>query len=355
MEPAETIKLPKSKLRKLVLDPVKSAQAINLIHVSDSIPGIQRKGKDSYIFKGKKVTDTAILARIKSLVLPPAWTDVWICPCENGHLQATGYDVKHRKQYRYHPLWNALRSQTKYFHMLDFGKALPGMRKRIRKDLSQQELTQTKVLAAVVALMQTTCIRIGNHTYEKENGSFGLTTFKDKHVKIEGAQIQFSFKGKKGVYHDVSIRNKKLAKIVQACKDIPGKELFQYYDEAGHRHSIDSGMVNSYIREISGGNFTAKDFRTWAGTLHALDILKDFEEPEHETMAKKKIVEAIDQVAGHPGNTRAVCRKYYIHPTIIEHYTQRSLISFFKPVNKSEPREQELSDSEMILMKILAA
>lgn len=358
MNATAEIKLTKRKLKSLGNDVIKTAEAVNLIYVNDTQPGIIRiKKNDNFIYKldGKTIKDIETLSRIKSLVIPPAWRNVWICAHADGHLQATGFDVKNRKQYKYHPLWNALRNHTKYFHLYDFGKALPAIRTQLQKDLSLPGLPLEKVLGVVVSLMQCTCIRIGNSIYEKLNGSFGLTTLKDKHVKIDGNKMKFSFKGKKGVYHDITLKSKKLSKIVQACRDIPGKELFQYYDEDGNRKSIDSGMVNGYIKSISGGYFTAKDFRTWAGTLQALQAFKELGNSDTETETKKKIVEALDMVAKQLGNTRTVCKKYYVHPAVIELYSQKKLGEYFSQITNSDCMESktELSNEEQVMMKIL--
>ena len=267
------VKLSPRKIKSIGSDPVKTAKAINLVYVNDTDEGIIREkqgDKFKYLFKNEKIQDDETLLRIKHLVLPPAWTNVWICPKENGHLQATGLDVKGRKQYKYHADWNKFRNQTKFYRLHQFGNVLPAIRLQLEKDLALPTLGQQKVLAAVVSLMERTNIRVGNNFYEKLYGSYGLTTLKDKHVKIEGNKLKFAFKGKKGVFHDISIKNNKLSKIVKQCRDIPGKELFQYFDENGERRSIDSGMVNDYIKIISGGSdFTAKDFRTWAGTVQA--------------------------------------------------------------------------------------
>lgn len=353
-----TITISRRKSKQLVNNSIKSAEAVNLVYVTNDQPGIQRlkKGK-GFIYKlnGRTVTDFDTIARIRSLVLPPAWTNVWICPLDNGHLQATGFDVRGRKQYKYHASWNALRNHTKYFHLHDFGKVLPAIRSRLEADLSKQGLPQEKVLALVVSLMQCTCIRIGNSVYEKLNGSFGLTTLKDQHVSISGSGMKFSFKGKKGVYHNISLKSRKLAKLVQACKDIPGKELFQYYNENGDRKCIDSGMVNSYIKAISGGNFTAKDFRTWAGSLHALSVFKTLGKPETVTETKKKIVEGLDLVAKRLGNTRTICKKYYVHPAILELYADKGLQKYFTRYNATDCTTvgTELSEEENILMAIL--
>ncbi len=358
METTEIESLPAKKIEKIIGDPVKSAEAINLVYVNDSEPGIQRikKGKNfTYRYREKPLKDEKQLARIRSLVLPPAWENVWICCLPNGHLQATGIDARKRKQYRYHNLWNALRNHTKFYRMIEFGKALPNIRLRLEKDLSRNGLTQEKVLAAIVMLMERTNIRVGNNIYEKLYGSFGLTTLKDKHVNISGSNIRFSFKGKKGIEHDIALKNRKLARIVQNCKDIPGKELFQYYDSEGNRHAVDSGMVNSYIKDISGQDFTAKDFRTWAGTVNAFLAFKEMGYGDTDTAQKKNLVAAIDKVAKELGNTRAVCRKYYVHPLLISLYETKSLDSYFKELDEisKDDNKADLTIDEKIVMKIL--
>lgn len=355
MKKTEAIRLTNKKLNKLLFDTAKSAEAVNLVYVNSSDPGITRiKADKGFVYKrnNKIVRDEDTLLRIKRLVIPPAWENVWICNSANGHLQVTGTDKMGRKQYKYHPLWNTLRNHTKFNHLSDFGKTLPAIRQRLQKDLSQKGLPLTKVLATIVSLMQLTCIRIGNSMYEKLYGSFGLTTLKDQHVKINGSELKFSFKGKKGVYHDISMKSKKLANIVKQCRDIPGKELFQYYDGNGDRKSVDSGMVNNYIKEISGGNYTAKDFRTWEGTLQALEVFKNMPPPATITESKRKIVEALDIVAKKLGNTRTVCKKYYVHPIVIDLYTTSTLIKFIgeQPV---EPKINALNSDEKILLKIL--
>ncbi len=253
----EVKKLTGKKIATIANDPEKTAKAVNLVYVADTDPGIERvrKGNDFfYRLKDEVVKDKEVLQRIKSLVIPPAWENVWICVLDNGHLQATGLDVKKRKQYRYHPLWNSLRNHTKFYRLLDFGKTLPKIRLQLEKDLSLPGLPQKKVLAAIVSLMERTHIRVGNTMYEKLYGSYGLTTLKDKHVAINGTTMNFCFKGKKGVQHEISLKNKKLSALVKKCRDIPGKELFQYYDDEGNRHSIDSGMVNEYIKSIPASN-----------------------------------------------------------------------------------------------------
>ena len=352
--------LPKKQMAKIIKDPVKTAEAANLVYVTDATPGIvrQKKAKDFFYVMGKeKINDEKRLKRIKGLVIPPAWENVWICTLENGHLQATGIDVKNRKQYRYHPAWNALRNHTKFYRLLDFGKALPAIRLQLEKDLATVGLTQQKVMATVVSLMERTNIRVGNNIYEKLYGSFGLTTLKNKHVHFSGSSIKFSFVGKKGIQHDISLKNKKLAAIVQKCRDIPGKELFQYYNEDGSRHSIDSGMVNEYIRNISGKDFSAKDFRTWSGTVNALLAFKEIGLAENDSAAKKNIVQALDKVAEHLGNTRTVCKKYYVHPLILSLYENRSLDKYFKQLDKIKILDEkaDLSREEKLIMKILSS
>lgn len=354
----EVLKISKRKIKSIGSDPVKTAKAILLVYVTDTEPGItrQKKGdKFEYYFKDEKIKDDEELLRFKHLAIPPAWTNVWICPRENGHLQATGFDALGRKQYRYHADWNKFRNQTKYYRLIDFGKALPEMRLQLEKDLSLTGLPQEKVLAAVVSLMQRTNIRVGNNMYEKLYGSYGLTTLKDKHVKIEGSKLKFSFKGKKGIMHDISLKNKKLSNIVKKCRDIPGKELFQYFDDNGERHSIDSGMVNEYIKKISGADFTAKDFRTWSGTVRALLALKTLGCCDTQAETKRRIVEALDKVSEHLGNTRTVCKKYYVHPVILSLYEAKELDKYTAELDEIETDDNkaDLSSVEKALMKIL--
>lgn len=350
--------IPVSKMRLIASDPVKCAKAAHLIYVSDSRPGIRRmkKGKGFvYLLDDKQIKDSEILTRIKRLVIPPAWKNVWICTIENGHIQATGNDVRNRKQYKYHAQWNLLRNQTKFSRLLLFGEKLPLLRLQLEKDLSKKELCLEKVLATVISVMERTYIRIGNNEYERANGSYGLTTLKDQHVKFFGNSIQFSFTGKKGIAHRIHLTNKKLARIIKQCREIPGKELFQYYDENGNTHAVDSGMVNLYIREITGEDFTAKDFRTWAGTLNALKAFKELGQAENQRAIRKKIIEALEYVSQKLGNTRTVCKKYYIHPVIIDLFEKQSLSSYLTELDKIE-KDDELTGwtkDEIILMKIL--
>jgi len=352
------IKLNKRTIRSGIKDVVKSAKSVALEYVNDTQPGFlrRRNGKNFYYLDGKKkVDDKNQLERIKKLVLPPAWEDVWICKLENGHLQATGYDMLKRKQYRYHTNWNLVRNHTKFYRLLDFGKQLPLIREHLEKDLALTGYPQEKVLAVVVSLLERTNIRVGNSFYEKLYGSFGLTTLKNKHVDITGNQLHFTFKGKKGVKHSISLNSKRLSRIVKGCKDIPGKELFEYYDNEGEIHTVDSGMVNQYIRTISNGDFTAKDFRTWAGSVQAFVAFKELGDYESETEKKQKIAAALDMVASQLGNTRTVCRKYYVHPVLSELYEGKKLGKYFDLLEdkRNELKNTGLIPEEHMLMKIL--
>ena len=340
-------------------DHKKAASVVHLRYVRDCQQGIQRvrKGKGFvYLFNSKVIKDPDQLMRIRTLVIPPAWTEVWICADEKGHIQATGLDVRRRKQYRYHPLWNSLRNETKFHRLYEFGKVLPLLRSRVEEDLRGKDLTQDKVLATVVSLMERTFIRVGNNEYEKANGSYGLTTLKNKHVSITGDKIRFSFTGKKGIHHEITLRDKRLSRIVAQCQEIPGKELFEYYGEDGIRHSVDSGMVNTYIREATREDFSAKDFRTWAGSLHALQEFRQVGEAGSETESKKKINLVLDSVSSKLGNTRAVCRKYYVHPGLVKLYEENKLVKYIaERVGPEDGPEDHagLSSEEKVLMKVL--
>ena len=336
----------------------RTAAMASLEYVSDSSPGIQRAKLGSgfiYTLNDVPIKDEETLFRIKKLVIPPAWTNVWICPKVNGHIQVTGYDIKNRKQYKYHPNWNTVRNQTKFHRLYEFGKVLPQLRKRIEKDICRTNLSKEKVLSTVVSLMERTFIRIGNSEYEKLYGSYGLTTLKDGHVDIKGTTLKFAFKGKKGVYHTVTLKNKRLARIVQACKDIPGKELFQYFDENGERCVIDSGMINNYIKEATEKDFSAKDFRTWAGTLSILSSFKALGQAKTQSQVKKNIVSALDEVSSKLGNTRTVCKKYYVHPEIIRLYEEDNLQKYLNELDAIEKNDDhsDLTQEEKVLMKIL--
>lgn len=348
-----------SKIVKIMKDPEASARAVNLIYTSDAeSAGIIRKKKGkkySYFKDGERIKDKEEIKRINGLVIPPAWENVWICALDNGHLQATGFDAKKRKQYRYHPLWSALRNHTKFYRMLQFGYALPEIRLHIEQDLALRNFEKRKILALIVSLMQRTNIRIGNNAYEKLYGSFGLTTLKDKHVKIKGQKMTFSFKGKKGIMHKIDLKSRRLSRLVQKCKDIPGKELFQFLDEDDNRHSIDSGMVNNYIKEISGEDFTAKDFRTWSGTVNALIAFKEIGYAETNSEYKKKVKEALEMVASHLGNTSTVCRKYYVHPLVINLYENNTIKKYLDELEQIEENDgkADLTQEEKLVLKIL--
>ncbi|MEO8456200.1 MAG: DNA topoisomerase IB [Chloroflexota bacterium] len=314
---------------ELLAKPDLAAKAAGLRHISPVIPGIRReKNGESFRYfdqYGKPVKDTETLIRIKHLVIPPVWTDIWISPLSNGHLQAVGRDVKGRKQYRYHNKWRQVRDEAKYGHTIAFARALPAVRRRVQKDIALPGLPRDKVLATVVRLLEMTLIRVGNDEYARDNNSYGLTTMRDRHAKIQGSRVEFSFVGKSGKKHAISVDDKHLAGIVRRCRDIPGYDLFQYYDENGESHAISSGDVNDYIRSITGQDFTAKDFRTWTGTLLAATALKVFDPFGSQAEAKRNVVAAIEGVSQKLGNTPSVCRKCYVHPDILASYLDGDL------------------------------
>jgi DNA topoisomerase I len=316
-------------LPSLLLDPPTAAKVAGLRHVSDDVPGITRvrRGKTfSYVgTDGKPVRDEATLRRIKALAVPPAWTKVWICPLENGHIQAVGRDARGRKQYRYHARWRSVRDETKYHRILSFARALPRLRAQVDRDLGLRGLPREKVLATVVRLLETTLIRVGNDEYARHNKSFGLTTLQDRHVKLKGPGLELSFRGKSGVRHAVTVEDRRVARIVKACRDLPGQELFQYLDEEGAQRTINSADVNEYLHAIAGEEFTAKDFRTWAGTVLAALALEEVEKVDKHAARKKNVVRAIERVAARLGNTPSVCRKCYVHPAIVDSYLDGSL------------------------------
>jgi DNA topoisomerase-1 len=339
-------------------DPLDSARAAGLRYVYDTRPGISRhRTRTGFTYRttdNKPLRDKETLARIKALVIPPAWESVWICPLPNGHLQATGRDAKGRKQSRYHPKWRETRDQSKYEHMLHFGATLPTIRERVNEHLTLPGLPREKVLATIVRLLETTFIRIGNESYARENNSFGLTTLRRRHVDINGSRLTFKFKGKSGVEHTINLTDRRLARIVKTCRDIPGYELFEYLDDEGNAHSVDSTSVNDYLREISTENFTAKDFRTWAGTVLAAMTLRDFEPCETQTQLKKNLVEAVKSVSQRLGNTPSVCRKCYIHPAVLEAYltgAMATLLADLKPTTTTHPHA--LRPEESALMHLL--
>src|SRR4051794_26239197 len=303
---------------------VKAAKEAGLVYVSDDSPGIIRqKNGHGFVYlnsRGKKDRDEVTLLRINHLAIPPAYKDVWISPNPRGHIQAVGRDDRGRKQYRYHEKWRAVRDEDKYGRMMQFVQALPKIRRRVRQDLAKPCLPREKVLAAVVRLLETTFIRVGNAEYKKQNKSYGLTTLHNEHAKVRGSQIHFHFRGKSGVEHAIDLEDPRLAKIVRACQDLPGEELFGFRDEDGTAHDIGSGDVNEYLREVTGQEFTAKDFRTWAGTVLAARALQELDAAETAGKRKKNVVAAVESVAKRLGNTRAVCRKCYIHPAVLDTY-----------------------------------
>ncbi len=362
----------------IVTDPKKSAQVAGLRYVSDEIPGIRRE-KNGKGFRfigrgGKTISNPEHLRRIKSLAIPPAWAGVWICPLTNGHLQATGRDDRGRKQYRYHRRWRAVRDETKFNRMIIFAKALPKIRRRVARDLARRGLPREKVLATIVRLLEASLIRVGNDEYARENHSFGLSTMRDQHVTVRGSAMRFEFRGKGGKHHSIAVQNKRLAKIVKRCQELPGQKLFQCIHLDGKREDVKSEDVNEYLREISGEDFTAKDFRTWAGTVLALTALKELETFATQTQAKKNLAQAIESVAQKLGNTPAICKKCYVHPAVFASYLDGSMLDGVKqriepgktPVSKLRPEEavvlnllqrrlgQEKEPLEKILKRSLA-
>jgi DNA topoisomerase-1 len=326
---------------------VASARAAGLRYIRDDAPGITRHRQgDSWQYRGPSgavIRDKATLARIGALAFPPAYEDVWICPSANGHLQATGRDARGRKQYRYHAKWRDVRDETKYARSLEFAKALPRIRRRVEADLLLAGMPREKVLATVVRLLEITGIRVGNDEYAKQNGSYGLTTLRGKHVDVRGQTVRFSFKGKSGVKHVISLQHRRLAKIVRTCQDLPGQQLFEYLDDDGVAHPVDSGDVNAYIREISGEDFSAKDFRTWEGSVCCAMLLTDRGSPATEAERKAQVVEVVKQVAHRLGNTPSVCRKCYVHPEIIAAYMEDGGLGTFsarKSANGLTPEER---------------
>lgn len=335
------------------------ARAEGLRYVNDAKPGITRRkrGNQFQFFSpdGKRITDADEIARIRQLAIPPAYRDVWICPQANGHIQATGYDARGRKQYRYHPDWRKVRDETKFHHTLAFAEALPGIRATLKKHLALDGLPREKVLATVVALLEKTLIRVGNAEYARDNGSYGLTTMRKKHVRVKGDAIRFEFTGKSGKSWSLAVTDRRVAAVVRRCADIPGHELFKYLAEDGSHKDVTSQDVNSYLREIAAGDFTAKDYRTWAGTVLAAVALQEFEAFDSEAQAKKHMVTAIEQVAAELGNTPAICRKCYIHPEIFTAYLDGDLRQLItqKIDRKFKARYPALSPEEIIVLAFL--
>ena len=328
---------------RLITDPAGSARTVGLRYVTGQMPAIRREqtGK-SFRYRypiGEIVHDEQVLGRIRSLAIPPAWQNVWICPDPAGHLQATGLDARERKQYRYHRRWREIREDTKYTRMISFAKALTKIRARVAHDLSLHGLHRQRILATVVRLLELSLIRVGNEEYERENESFGLTTLKNRHVDVNGSEISFRFRGKSGKQHRIDVRDRKLAQIVRRCQDLLGQELFQYVDENGKVQDIKSTDVNEYLKEITGDDFTTKDFRTWAGTILAALALQEFERFDSKTQAKKNVLKAIESVAARLGNTPSICKKCYVHPHVLEGCLDGTLVKALSG------RAKKLSDS----------
>jgi DNA topoisomerase I len=338
---------------------VADAREAGLRYVSDQSPGIRRKRfRDSFVYVdpgGDRIQDDETLRRLKALVIPPAWTDVWISPVANGHIQATGRDARGRKQYRYHDRWRSVRDANKYGKLIEFARVLPKIRRRVRSDLSRPGLPRERVLATVVQLLEATMIRVGNEEYAKDNRSFGLTTLRNRHVRVKGPEIHFIFRGKSGKEHEVSVRDRRLATIIKRCEELPGQQLFGYLDEDGELRTLDSADVNDYLREASGGDFTAKDFRTWAGTVLAARALQEMEKVDSDTQAKRNLVQAIETVAQRLGNTRSVCRRCYVHPAIVDSYLDGSMLEVLKSRAEQEMRSSlhRLSPEEAAVLTLL--
>ena len=344
-----------------IINPVQAARAAGLRYCTDASQGISRqrhgRGFTYHWPDGATVRDRPTRARIKSLAVPPAWTAVWICPDARGHLQATGRDAKGRKQYRYHPLWRAFRDDTKFGRMVAFGEALPGLRAHLARDIERGGFTREHVLATVLRLLDTTCIRVGNEEYARDNHSFGLTTLRTRHVRVRGSIIRFAFRGKSGQRHDVTIHDRRLARIVARCQDLPGHLLFEYLESDGQVHGISSDDVNARLRELTGSDFTAKDFRTWSGTVLVARALCDLGAADSATQAKHNIAAAIGVAARHLGNTPAICRKSYVHPGIIAAYEEGIVVGGAASHDEASaplhPPTTELSDDERAVLQML--
>lgn len=329
----------------------------SLRYISDTMPGYFRqsnRGAFSYYnAKGEKIVDEPTLGRIKSLVIPPAWKDVWISPYRNGHLQATGIDEKGRKQYLYHEDWKKITQQNKFSKMIDFGFSLPKIRSKISYDMRKKEMTKEKILATIIWLLEHTFVRIGNSEYQKENDSYGLTTLRNKHAKVRPGEIIFTFKGKHGVENIIEVTNPTIIKTIKQCIELPGYELFQYIDEEGNRHVIDSQDVNDFLKEVTNDDFSAKDFRTWGATTLSSDIFYKKGRAENAQEVKKNVVDTVKKVALHLNNTVNVCRNYYIHPTVIKTYSKNILVPHFDARKNKKPQIKGLTWSEEALIKLL--
>lgn len=349
--------LSQDDISTIIKEPQEAVRMANLVYVSENHLSIKRKkvGRGfAYYKQDKKIGDQKTIKRIKSLVIPPAWKDVRITHLKNGHIQVVGRDDKDRKQYMYHPVWSKIRNQTKFFKMAAFGKVLPKIRRQVSKDMELEGMPQRKVLALVIRLMEETHIRIGNQYYAKNNKTYGLSTFRTKHVKTFKNGLKFEFIGKKGKEHSITIENRKLVDLINQCEEIPGWELFKFYDENGDKQRIDSGMINDYIHEISGDIFSAKDFRTWSATKIFFETLRELGYTEDEKENKKNILEAFDSAAEGLGNTRAICRTYYVHPKVVETYENGEITPYFKQIKEdNSPNYIQLSETEKAIYKLI--
>lgn len=341
-------------LEEINKDPASAASTVGLRYAPQGLRGIYRKkagrGFRYVNEKGERISDQETLQRIKSLVLPPAWKNVWISPYKNGHLQSTGIDARGRKQYRYHPQWSRIRNQSKFYRLRQFGRSLPLIREQINKDLKRPGLCCEKVLALVVEIMAQTGIRIGNESYKKLYGSHGLTTLGDKHVTFDGSRVTFEFIGKKGVAHQIGLKSKKLANLIRKCREVPGQQLFQYYDDSGKRQDIGSEDVNCYLKQITGEDYTAKDFRAWSGSVLAIEYCREIGPFESEAQGRKNVIALLDRVAERLGNTRTVCKKYYVHPTVIAAYENGNIWQYEIVPENVTPG---LTESEALLLDLL--
>jgi len=343
----------------VVVDPREAAASADLLYVSDERPGFGRrragKGFSYRDEEGRRIDDPEVIGRIRSLAIPPAWREVWICPHPDGHIQATGRDARGRKQYRYHPRFREVRESTKYEHMSAFAAALPGIRRTVQAHMGLRGLPREKVLATVVHLLETTLIRVGNKDYARQNRSYGLTTLRDPHVRIDGSRLRFEFKGKSGKAWQLEVKDRRVARIVRACQDLPGQHLFQYLDDEKVRHSVTSSDVNAYLHEITGQDITAKDFRTWSGTVLAALALHEFGRVDTQAQAKKNVRAAIERVAARLGNTATICRKCYVHPEIVNAYLDGGMMLEIKREAEEELREelQDLTAEEAAVLTLV--
>ena len=338
--------------------PVAAARSAGLRYVNDADQGIRRlkagRGFRYVAPNGRALRNHGDLERIRRLAVPPAWTDVWICPDARGHIQATGRDAKGRKQYRYHAHWRRCRDETKFDRMLVFAGALPVLRRRAAADLARPGLSRDTVLATIVRLLEKSLIRIGNEEYVRQNNSFGLTTLRGKHVKVSGSTLRFQFRGKSGIRHSVDVNDRRLAHIVKQCRDLPGQELFQYVDRGGVVRRIGSGDINRYLRGVTGQDFTAKDFRTWSGTVLAVTALRDMRDASTRKHAEKNVLLAVEAVAGILGNTRTVCRKSYVHPGVIDCYVDGSMMKVIARASRPQPKQTSgLRPDEIAVVALL--